>query len=428
MSTPKLSVLVPVHNGEALLGQVVRNILLQTLTPTTVEFLDDGSTDGTWSRLQEEARVLREAGIEVVARRFPENRGRGKARNALLHESDADVVAWFDVDDLWHPTKLELQMAAWRQLTGEARARTVLYCDYQIFHGGSGSGRGRAVRLPEEMTMESLLSIDGRFRTIQLQTTFGSRQAFLLGGGFLEDLNYGEDLAFALAHVSSGGVLLKCRDMGDESVLYFQNLKRVDIGAIHEAQDRVCKKFRSCFEALGIDVGAYLAEKRLRYNFNACLIQRDFAAARAIIADASRWRKLYAIRELLPRQVGRLREAEETPSRAIEEMSIEHAKDCDKAKEIVLEGIGSRGYVIGVRQAAAGEGKVVIEWRGHNDAVLSAARYGERCRRVFVSTEEILLQYLSGARKLKVKSISKAGSATRTFRCRRNESGSIQLK
>ena len=44
---PRASVLMPVHNGEAHLGQAIESILGQSFADLEVLIIDDGSTDGT---------------------------------------------------------------------------------------------------------------------------------------------------------------------------------------------------------------------------------------------------------------------------------------------------------------------------------------------------------------------------------------------
>jgi glycosyltransferase involved in cell wall biosynthesis len=99
-----VSVVVPAHDTELYLGEAIESILTQTLPPTQVIVVDDGSHDGT-------AEVAEGFGAAVtVVRR--ERGGVGAAVNSGLEIADGDLVAFLDADDVWTLRKLELQLAA----------------------------------------------------------------------------------------------------------------------------------------------------------------------------------------------------------------------------------------------------------------------------------------------------------------------------
>jgi glycosyltransferase involved in cell wall biosynthesis len=99
-----ISVLIPVFNGERLLGEAIESVLAQSRLPTEVVVVDDGSTDGS-------AKVAESFGPPVrVLRRS--RRGVAAARNAGVEESAGELVAFQDADDLMKPDRLERQAAA----------------------------------------------------------------------------------------------------------------------------------------------------------------------------------------------------------------------------------------------------------------------------------------------------------------------------
>ena len=69
--------------------------------------IDDGSTDHTSSIV--EAIGATDPRIRLISE---PNGGVAKARNLGIREASGDFVAFLDADDLWHPTKIELQVAA----------------------------------------------------------------------------------------------------------------------------------------------------------------------------------------------------------------------------------------------------------------------------------------------------------------------------
>jgi glycosyltransferase involved in cell wall biosynthesis len=102
--TPRLiSCIVPVFNGEKYLGEALQSILRQTHRPLEIIVADDGSTDGT-------AAVVSAYGARVRHLK-QSNSGPAAARNLGLRAAQGDFVAFLDADDLWHPEKLERQLA-----------------------------------------------------------------------------------------------------------------------------------------------------------------------------------------------------------------------------------------------------------------------------------------------------------------------------
>jgi glycosyltransferase involved in cell wall biosynthesis len=106
MSTPLVSGVVPVFNGERYLAEALDSMLGQTYSPVEVIVADDGSTDGTRA-------VVEGYGGRVRYLHQP-NQGHGAARNLGLGAAEGEFVAFLDADDLWHPEKLERQMARFR--------------------------------------------------------------------------------------------------------------------------------------------------------------------------------------------------------------------------------------------------------------------------------------------------------------------------
>jgi Glycosyl transferase family 2 len=104
---PRVSVLLPARDASPTVAAAVRSILRQTLRDLEVVAVDDGSSDATGEVLARLAgrdprvRVLRGAG-EGIARAL--DRG--------LALCDAQYVARMDADDLAHPRRLEIQLAA----------------------------------------------------------------------------------------------------------------------------------------------------------------------------------------------------------------------------------------------------------------------------------------------------------------------------
>jgi glycosyltransferase involved in cell wall biosynthesis len=98
-----ISCIVPVYNGERYLPKALDSILAQTYRPIEIIVTDDGSID----RTPEIARTYHRQLIYLRQ----DNSGPAAARNLGLSAASGDFVAFLDADDLWHPRKLERQMA-----------------------------------------------------------------------------------------------------------------------------------------------------------------------------------------------------------------------------------------------------------------------------------------------------------------------------
>ncbi len=103
--TGLVSVVIPVYNGAAFLGEAVESVLAQSYPDTEVICVDDGSTDGS-------AEILTQyPTVRVVSQ---SNTGCTGARNRGISEARGELVAFIDQDDKWRPNKLDLQVNALR--------------------------------------------------------------------------------------------------------------------------------------------------------------------------------------------------------------------------------------------------------------------------------------------------------------------------
>ncbi|MFN0108595.1 MAG: glycosyltransferase family 2 protein [Blastocatellia bacterium] len=87
-----VSVVVPVYNGVATIARTVECLLNQTLTPTEIIIIDDGSTDET-------AEVLQQFG-KRISYQFKQNGGPASARNLGVTLARGSFVTFTDSDCL----------------------------------------------------------------------------------------------------------------------------------------------------------------------------------------------------------------------------------------------------------------------------------------------------------------------------------------
>jgi glycosyltransferase involved in cell wall biosynthesis len=94
-----ISVMIPVYNGEAYLGEAIDSVLQQSYRPTEIIVVDDGSTDGT-------ANVALGYGDQIRYEQQP-RAGNGAARNRAVQLAAGDLFAFLDADDRLVPRALE---------------------------------------------------------------------------------------------------------------------------------------------------------------------------------------------------------------------------------------------------------------------------------------------------------------------------------
>lgn len=111
-STPMVSVILPVFNGEDFLASAIESILNQTYASLELIAINDGSTDQTLSILQEYAN--QDPRIRVISR---ENRGLVRTLNEGLELARGKYIARMDADDISFPTRLEQQVDYMEQNT-----------------------------------------------------------------------------------------------------------------------------------------------------------------------------------------------------------------------------------------------------------------------------------------------------------------------
>jgi len=91
---PKISVIIPVYNGQATIGRAARSVLEQDYPDTELILVDDGSKDGTFGILEE----LAKENANVIPVR-QENGGVSKARNTGLENATGEYLMFLDADD-----------------------------------------------------------------------------------------------------------------------------------------------------------------------------------------------------------------------------------------------------------------------------------------------------------------------------------------
>lgn len=191
-SAPSISVVIPCYNAAAFLRATIESILGQTQPVLEVIVVDDGSTDDS-------ANIAESFGPPVRVIRQP-NQGESAARNRGIEAAGGDWVAFLDADDLWLPTKVELQAEAIRSAPADVVCVTG---DFLLFGEGqeerlcSLPARYDAPRPLREMLVGFTVHIDCAV----------VRRAAALRTPFPESILHAEDVIFFVLLRSQGRFL-----------------------------------------------------------------------------------------------------------------------------------------------------------------------------------------------------------------------------
>jgi glycosyltransferase involved in cell wall biosynthesis len=121
-----VAVVIPCFQARGTLRRALDSVLAQTRPPRELIAVDDASSDGTWEELQQLQAELGKERLRLL--RLERNRGPASARNAGWEAARAELIAFLDADDSWHPHKLETQarfMQAHPEVTACGHARVV---------------------------------------------------------------------------------------------------------------------------------------------------------------------------------------------------------------------------------------------------------------------------------------------------------------
>lgn len=102
-----MSIIMLSHNNGQYVGESVRSVMAQTYTNWELIVVDDNSQDGTIAKMME----LRDEDSRIKISQVVYDRGASVNRNAALKDARGRWIAFLDVGDVWHPNKLERQIA-----------------------------------------------------------------------------------------------------------------------------------------------------------------------------------------------------------------------------------------------------------------------------------------------------------------------------
>jgi glycosyltransferase involved in cell wall biosynthesis len=224
---PLVDVLIPTRNRPQLAAEAIASVQAQTLPEWRLTVVDDASTDDSaevLSRLAEQDDRIR------LVRRSTRG-GPQAARQSGLSLATAPLVAALDSDDIWLPTKLERQVAAFDDAEGDGRGvDAVLSWHRWVTSDGRRRGEIRRPRIGDPVSP---------LFTNNMSTLLIRRDALLAAGGFLPDgarslftcegFEFYIRLAASCSFAVVQGLLVICRDHpGERASARFSDGREAD--------------------------------------------------------------------------------------------------------------------------------------------------------------------------------------------------------
>lgn len=106
ISTPLVSIIMPVYNGEDYLAQTIESVINQTISDWELLAADNGSNDQSAEIIKHYAE--KDQRIKYV--QATEKKGAAYARNCGIKKAQGRFIAFIDADDLWRTDKLDVQL------------------------------------------------------------------------------------------------------------------------------------------------------------------------------------------------------------------------------------------------------------------------------------------------------------------------------
>ena len=142
-----VSVIMLSHNSSQFVEESAKSVLAQTYTNWELLFVDDNSKDDTIEKMME----LKGNDERFKISQVIYERGTSINRNAALSRARGRWIAFLDAGDVWHPEKLEKQIAFM-----EGHGYSFSYTSYGLMNERSES-RGVVIGGKEHVTYQDMI-------------------------------------------------------------------------------------------------------------------------------------------------------------------------------------------------------------------------------------------------------------------------------
>ena len=189
MTTPLISVIIPVRNAAKYLNAAIDSVLAQTYRPIEVICINDGSTDATGS-------ILSGYGDRIRVIENTKPTGVSAARNRGIAVATGEWIAFLDADDVWDPDKLAVQLNK-----GETEA-DIIHSNARIIDEKGAIQKESMQEGPKIANLTFVDLLEGNW--LFLLTVMVRRTAINAVGGFNTKCPPAEDWALWLSLAAAG--------------------------------------------------------------------------------------------------------------------------------------------------------------------------------------------------------------------------------
>lgn len=211
-----VSVVIPFYNGRATIQRAIDSLARQTLQPSQIVVVDDGSA----APFEEE---MARSGIPLRVVRLPDNQGIPAARNAGIRAAGERWIGFLDQDDEWAADKLERQwrlVEEWME-AGRSSEELVVF-GRLLMESGSDPPHlrppRRAARAVEAGGRKAAAAFVRHGNVVPLVTVLAARSVFDRYGYLDESLRGGADDTEFVLRLAGEGLAFRFDGHGERRV------------------------------------------------------------------------------------------------------------------------------------------------------------------------------------------------------------------
>ena len=197
---PRISVVIPLYNKAPYIANAISSALMQDVPPAEIIVVDDGSTDGGGSVVEQ----FQENGVRLIRQ---DNFGVSAARNRGMQAATSEYVAFLDADDEWLPSHVQTLALLLHDFPGLGLYSTL----HKVRRGGNCHVPWGNYSLGYRGPVVDFFEAMANGLSLVNSTTACAHRLRLLGvGGFPVGVRHGEDLigwtklatGFGMAHAA----------------------------------------------------------------------------------------------------------------------------------------------------------------------------------------------------------------------------------
>ncbi len=220
---PKVSVIMPVYNGEKYLKESIDSILCQTIRDFEFIIIDDGSTDSTGEIIKSYKDP------RIVYIKNEKNLGISRSLNKAIEVASGEYIARMDADDISLPNRLK------KQINCLSKNKNIGVCASSIIVFGNGQEYIRTFsRKNNYLKTDMLFSCCLAHPTVMIRASVMKKNHLCYNSEFdgMEDYELWIRLAELTGFYCLKNPLLKyrkhtCQITNNHSVEYFKKLKNL---------------------------------------------------------------------------------------------------------------------------------------------------------------------------------------------------------